>query len=256
MEKIKKLFLGILIALTCTGCSIEYNINITENDIEETINVKDQITTNRTKNDILKHYEMWYPTFVNFIEEGESIEIQNFNKKIDGIKYHDKTIEETNDGYNYTYKYTYPIDEYYDSYVLASVFPEFTIYKDFDNLVIRTSKENFLCNYEYYESAKINITIDPNIYKLNYTNTSNIKDNTYTWILNKDNCSDGEIILTINKKMDFNYEPSKPKEDSKNDKESFGTKFGLYIFCGVLIIIILIGYILFNKLKRKNTNTD
>ena len=59
----------------------------------------------------------------------------------------------------------YDINKYYDSYVLASVFPETTVYEEIDKLVIRTSKENFLCDYDYFDSAKINITIDDNFYQ-------------------------------------------------------------------------------------------
>ena len=34
----------------------------------------------------------------------------------------------------------------------------------------------------------------------NYTNAFNTKNNTYTWILNRSNCNDSQIILTLNKK--------------------------------------------------------
>lgn len=255
MKKCKIMFLISLILITCTGCSVEYNINITEDKIEEVINVTDNITSNRTKSDILNHYEMWYPTFVNFIEDGESIEIEDFNEKVDGIKYHDKTILETNDGYNYKYKYTYQIDEYYDSYALASVFQEVTVHKESDKLVLRTSKENFLCSYEYFDEAKVNITIDPKIYKLNYTNGVKVNNNTYRWELNRNNCSDGEIVLTINKITNNDNEIIEP--NGNNDKkESILSKYLIYIFCGILIIVILLGKNIFNKLKNKNNGID
>lgn len=254
MKKNRIIFLIILILITCTGCSVEYNINITKNNIEETINVVDNITETRTKTDILNNYQKWYPTFVNFISKGESIEVENFDKKVDGVKYHDKTISENNNGYNYTYKYTYPIEEYYDSYILASVFPETQIYKGYDKLVIRTSKENFLCSYDYFDSAKVNITIDPEVYELNHTNTNNKNNNTYTWIIDKENCSNDEIILTLNIKNEnlINFEGFKNNDNNNQIEESFFTKYGMYVFCGVLIILILIGYGCFKKLKNKN----
>jgi len=107
MKRIKLLFLLTLITITCTGCSVEYNINITKDNIEETIYVSDYITSNRTKSQILNHYNMWYPTYVNFITDGESIEIEDFSEKVDGIEYHDKSIMELSNGYKYTYKYIY-----------------------------------------------------------------------------------------------------------------------------------------------------
>ena len=255
MKRVKSIFLVILILLTCTGCSVEYNINITKNNIEEVITVTDYITSNRTKTDILNHYNMWYPTFVNFIKEGESIEIEDFNEKVDGIEYHDKNIKEVDNGYEYTYKYTYDINEYYDSYALASTFLETTIHKKNDNLVIRTSKEHFLCDYDYFDSVKINITIDPEVYKLNYTNTKNIRNNTYTWILNRNNCSDGEIVLTLNEiKQNNSIDNTNKDIDNNNKKENFLSNSAIYIFCGILILIILIGYKIFQHLKNKNDN--
>jgi len=250
MKRKKLLFLIILILITCTGCTVEYNINITKDSIEETINVDDIVMSNRTESDILKHYKMWYPTYVNFIPKGESIEIEDFSEKVDGIEYHEKSIKETYDGYSYTYRYKHNIDNYYDSYVLASTYQDTTIYKGYDSLVLKTSDNNFLCDYNYFEKVKVNITIDSSVYKLNYTNTSNINNNTYTWILDRNNCNDSQIILTLDRINNVNINPNNeiPKEENK--------EYILYIFCIILIVLILIGYLIFKKLKNKNEKFD
>lgn len=255
MKKIKLIFLTIIITVMCTGCTIEYNITINEDNIEEIINVNDYVTSTRTSEDILKHYKMWYPVFVNYINDGETIELEDFSEKADGIEYYQKNIKEKNNGYQYTYKYMYDIDDYYDSYALATTFVEPKIHKSNDTLVLKTSKENLLCNYDYFDSLKINITIDPKVYELNYTNTSNINGNTYTWELDKNNCYNSQIILTLNTKETENdtvKEPNNnyiPKEKNKKD-------YTLYIFLIVLIILILIGYFIYNKIKLKNSNFD
>lgn len=258
MKKIRFLFLITLILITCTGCDVEYNIHITKNDIEETINVTDYITPNRTQEDILNHYNMWYPTFVNFIKKGETIEIEDFSEKVDNIEYHDKTIQRIEDGYKYKYKYKYDIDEYYDSYVLASVFSDINVHKEYDKLVIRTSKENFLCSHDYFDVARVNITFDTEIYEINHTNTTNIRNNKYTWILNRDNCNDSEIVLTLNriKKEGSTNKGEDPNEltdnnEQKNNQKNSASDYTLYIFYAILLILILIGYLLFNKIKKK-----
>lgn len=254
MQKLKLLFLIFLMTTLCTGCTIEYNIDITKNEIKEEISVIDNISSTRNKEDILNHYNMWYPTFVNYIKDGESIEIEDFNEKVDGIEYHNKEIKETTSGYNYTYKYTYDIDEYYDSYVLANTFLETTIYNGNNTLVLRTSKENLLCQYDYFDSLKVNITIDPEVYVLNYTNTSNINNNTYTWTLNKNNCKDSQIILTLNEKDLINLsKPSSNENDSKIKQEN---NYELYILLGIIIVVIVIIYIWFMKFKEKNNGID
>lgn len=259
MKRIKTLFIITLIVTMCTGCTVEYNINITKDSIEEVINVTDNVTANRSKQNILNHYNMWYPTFVNYIPEGETIEIEDFSEKVNGIEYHQKTIKELNNGYNYTYKYTYSLDEYYDSYVLASTFYETTIHEGSNNLVIKSNKGHLLCQYNYFESAKINITIDPNVYKLNYTNTSNINNNTYTWTLNKNNCDDSEIILTLNKIETNNNElnnQTNNNNNSNNNNDNKNSSYIMYIFFGVLALIIFLVYKWFNKIKEKNNNFE
>ena len=89
MKNVKLLFLLTVIIMMCTGCSVEYNINITEENIEEIINITDNITENRTKTDILNHYNMWYPTFVNYVEDEESIELEDYSEKAENVKYHE-----------------------------------------------------------------------------------------------------------------------------------------------------------------------
>lgn len=258
MKKIKLLFLTILIVTLCTGCSIEYNINITDDKIQEIINVTDYISTTRSENDILEHYNTWYPTFVNFIKEGESIEIEDYTQKIAGIEYHNKNINKLNDGYEYSYNYTYNINEYYDSYAIANAFIEPIVHADGSSLVLRTSKENLLCQYDYFDSVKVNITIDTDVYKLNYTNTSDIKNNTYTWTLDHSNCDDSQIILTLDKKIqeeESNPSDIKDKTDKKNNN-SILDKYILYIFIGIIALIVYFGYKWFLKFKDKNNDID
>ena len=250
MKRNKIFFLITLILISCTGCTVEYNINITNNSIEENIKVEDRVMSNRIKSDILKHYNMWYPVYVNFIPQGESIEIEDFSEKVDGIEYYEKSIKEVTNGYSYTYNYKHSIDNYYDSYILASTYQDTTIYNGYNSLVLKTSENNFLCDYDYFEKVKINVTIDPSIYKLNYTNTSNISNNTYTWILDRDNCNNSQIILTLDKINNSNIDPNNEiqKEESK--------EYLLYIFCGILIILILIGYLIFKKIKNRSEKFD
>lgn len=258
MKKVKLLCLMILIGITCTGCTVEYNLDISKNSIEETINVTDYTTSTRTKTDILNHYNQWYPTYVNYIPEGETIELEDFNQKADGVEYYEKSIEETDNGYKYTYKYIHQIDKYYDAYVLASTFLETTVYEGSDSLVIKTSDKNFLCDYDYFENVKVNITIDPEVYKLNYTNASNINNNTYTWTLDRSNCEDSQIVLTLDKEI--NYDDFLG-EDTNDDKNNTGdtknaTDYTMYIFCGILILIIILGYFILKKIKEKSEKID
>ena len=258
MKKIKLFLLITLIITMCTGCSIEYNITINKDTIEEVINVTDNITENRTQSDILSHYNMWYPTFVNYIPTGmETIEIEDYNIKADYIEYHEKFINETSNGYNYTYKYNYNINNYYDASSLYNSYIESTVLNQDNVLVLRTKEENLLCEYDYFESLKVNITIDPEIYKINYINTLNINNNTYTWYLDRNNCNSSEIILTLDKIKNLEEDIIDPNDDNKNkdnktDKDNNKKDYTMYIFYGILLLIIIIGYFIFKKMKNKS----
>lgn len=248
MKKNKLLLLTIIVFM-CTGCDIEYNLTIKEDTIEEIIDVNDYITASRKELDIKNHYNMWYPTFINYApEEMEGAELEDFSIKVDWIEYHQKNINKIENGYNYTYKYTYDIDDYHDAQSIYMTYLKTTALNNNNTLVLRTEKENFLCRYDYFENLKINITIDPNIYELNYTNTENISNNTYTWYLDRNNCNDSEIILTLNK-IDKIEEPI---DKNINDKKNYT----MYIFYGILLLIAIVGYFMFKKMKNKNENFD
>ena len=108
-------------------------------------------------------------------------------------------------------------------------------------------------DYEYFEEVKINITVDSNVYKLKYTNAENKKNNTYTWILNKNNCNNSEIILTLDV-LNYNEEISDSNDKSKNNNKI--DDYILYIFLGVLVLIILVIYKWFMKFKEKNNDIE
>lgn len=242
MKRIKMLMIIILILTLTTGCSVEYNIIVNNDNIKEEIIVNDTISQYRSKTSILEHYNKWYPTYVNYMQNEETIPLPNFNKKYDGIKYHEKSIKEINNGYQYKYLYKHNLFEYSDSYALANTFKEITVQETPDVLVLKTSRESYFCNYNYFDSIKINITFNPKEYKINYTNSTNIKDNTYTWTINNSNCKNSEIVLTLNKITDNKTEEEKAKND-----------YTMYIFCSILLVIITLGYI---YIKRKKSKLD
>lgn len=257
MKRIRLLVIMILISTILTGCSVEYNLNVSSDTIKEEIIVTDNITSKRTSEAILKHYNKWYPTYVNYIKDGESIPLPNFDKKYNNIDYHSKSINEINSGYQYKYLYNHDIDEYYDSYVLANTFMDTTVQKTGTTLVLKTSEESFLCNYDYFDSLKVNITIDHKEYELNYTNTKNINNNTYTWIINRNNCKNNQIILTLNKNLD-DITNNDNIIDNNKDKVNIDktSDYAMYIFFGILLVLILIGYFIFKKIKAKTEDFD
>ena len=245
MKKRKLLILIILILTITTGCSIEYNITINKDTIKEEIIVDDIITTTRSKEKILEHYNKWYPTYVNYMKTEEKIPLKNFNKKYQGIEYYNKSIKEINNGYQYKYFYTHNIDDYYDGYALANTFEDVTIQETEKTLVLKTSAESFFCNYDYFDSIKVNVTFNPKNYQINYTNAINVENNTYTWTINKSNCNTSQMILTLNKIINTDSSEDNIKQD-----------YSMYMFYGILLGIVIIGYFIIKKQKSKLNDFD
>lgn len=252
MKKIKLLIMMILLSTILTGCSVEYNLMVNKDTFEEEIIVNDQITQTRTKEAILKHYNKWYPTYVNYNKNAESIPLPNYDKKYEGIEYHNKEIKEISNGYQYKYSYIYDINDYYDAYILANTYSDATIQQSPKTLVLKTSKQNFLCNYDYFDSLKVNITIDPKNYEINYTNANTNNNNTYTWVINRKNCKNSQIILTLNEKENVINNDTVDKEEI-NIKIN---KYSIYIWYGIILIIVLIVYFIIRKKQKKLDDFD
>ena len=83
----------------CTGCTINYDLEIKESQIIEEIDVNDILINGRTSDDILKNYNSWMPVYDN-IDNPDLIQDSDDNDgKIEGIPYHEKSITKISDGY-------------------------------------------------------------------------------------------------------------------------------------------------------------
>lgn len=267
MKRISQGLIAFILLALCSGCTINYNIEINNDTINEVIEVNDIVMDNRTKEDIYNEYQRWFPVYVA-VEEDTPMEYDS-SIKVDGIEYHEKTIKDLSNGYYYTYKYIYPIEKYNNASILRQAFEKRKAYVGNDYITLKTDKINLLCNYSYFESLKVNITIDDEIYKLNNTNAHSVDGNTYTWNLNRNNCDASEIILVLDNINKNNEQPGNQNSDDDNningnnntgDNNNINNQnnnisdYTMYIFCGILIIIILIGYFIFKKYQEKNNN--
>ena len=109
-----------------------------------------------------------------------------------------------------------------------------------DNILTIDSGLNFYLDDNVDEVA-INITTD---HKVTEANADKYENNTYTWIINKQNYSNKNIIMSI----DFNEE-TLPTEEKNNIK--FSTVL-LIVILPIIFIISLILLIMYNKNKKDN----
>ncbi len=206
--KLKKCLLLSFLIIILSGCTNEYNINISDDKIEEElISYIYPIDTQYKHVDGIEDDDKITP----FIE-GEQYPFSDTYDKV-----YKKTIEKTNDYTKVSFKYDYTLDEFKNSRTLNVCFDNATYTNTKKYLYIKL--ENFKCLYS--ETLDINVKTDN---KVMSNNADNKKNNIYTWHIDRDNINDKNIEIKIKKGMPF------------SDKM-------MYIGLGILGIIVIINVI-------------
>ncbi len=236
----KRVLVLTLLLLLTTGCTCEYNLKIDNNDYQEEIKLVGENST-----EINSFKEDWKIP-VDKDEYNIGLDLDNVEIKSDNV-------------YNYnllnnilTFKYNFTSSTFINSSAVSNCYNKLSVMNYSDSTIISTSK-NALCfdKYPTLTSIVINITVDKPV-KSN--NADRISANTYTWNLTRTNASDKPINLVLDNKNVSNN----PKTNSTPDETINKTRkkdYSMYIFSGLLLIVMLLGYFLFNKLRNKEDNT-
>lgn len=242
--KKNKIILIILIVLCTTGCTVDYNLLIEDNKIKETTTFHQESSDTDEKSYMYSQYLEEYPIYID-----EEYLYYDPNKKVEGNTYYDKSITDDSNGYNATYKAEFEIKEYDRSRFFNDAF------------VNRSSgyDKNERCYYIIADKLKIfeqenninhiNVSINIVGYKVIESNQDSVNNNTYTWSFDR---SDKERSIILRLKKDNSNVEVKPSNNDKNDTIKKESKYTMYIFYGILLLIILIGYLIFRKMKQSN----
>ncbi len=242
--KKKKLILAMLIALCTTGCTVDYNLVIEDNNIKETTTFHQESSDTDEKSSMYSQYLEEYPIYID-----EKYLYYNPNKKVEGNTYYDKSITDDSNGYNATYKAEFKIKEYDRSRFFNYAF------------VNRSSgyDKNEGCYYIIADKLKIfeqenninhiNVSINLVGYKVIESNQDSVNNNTYTWSFDR---SDKERSIVLRLKKDNSNVEVKPSNNDKNDTIKKESQYTMYIFYGILLLVIIIGYLIFRKMKQSN----
>ncbi len=216
----KKILLLITFLFILTGCTINYEIKINKDDINEMITG----TVTKEESDIDPEetsLNLFY-TLVNF-EQSALFNADSF---------YDKKITEKDNYLEYNANYTY-INNFKDSNIINTCFEKHEINETDDFYDIHLSG-NFYCLF----SKKININVTSNMAVLE-NNADSVNKNTYSWVI--DDSKDVDILLTASK----NIEAFNAKEESV---------FSVYkIITFILLIILIIASLIIYK-KRNSEN--
>lgn len=226
----KKIFSILLIVLTLSGCTCEYNLKIENSIYQEEI-----IFTGN--NDEVKSFDNNWQIPVdkeNYENLGDDVGANN-----DGNY---ATYDYNLSGNKLIFKNNFNETTISDSTAISICYKLATISSFNNSLVISTSNStNCFDKYPTLSKITVNITTDLNATS---NNADKINNNTYTWIITKDTSKGINLVL----------EKSNTPIDSikNNDKTNQKNKdYTIYIFLLIILIILLSVYYTINKIKNK-----
>lgn len=229
MKRIK--FLILLFILFLTGCSVEYNLQINEDDTISEYLTASEKTDRLESMTRLKDKQATSYLYNMFKRDNENINI-NYTQK---------------DNYTYAYANTShdSLQEYATKFK-SDIFDKVTVEKN-DSIVSFYSVQSKLINNNssyslLYDDITINIKIP---FKVIENNADSVKNDIYTWKI-----SESDKL----KEIKFSYEENSLKEklNIKVNNKTYNINYWV-IFTGVLVFIILF-IIIFIFIKNKKNN--
>lgn len=231
----KRIIIFLIAVLFTTGCTCEYNLKITNGEYQEEIKLTG---TNSDEIDRLN---------------------TNFNIPVNEEEYNhpgdSSTTEQTDtEVYNYTFNnntatftYTFGMDDYQNSSAVSNCYNTLTVDDYNDSTIISTSQQvNCFNKYPTLSSIKVNVTIDGVVTS---HNADSVNGNVYTWNLTRNNASKKGINIIFKEKDDTGTEVNNIPTKKKRD-------YSMIILSGILLLVFLIGYAIFNKIKNNGDRMD
>lgn len=214
----KKILFILITCLLLTGCTVNYNLEINDNNFKETITgsvLNKELDTNNSTS--INNYSF-------LLNEEQPSFYKNENI------FYNKTTNNTQEGIDFDFNYTFNENNFNNSRIINECFDNH-IYEYKDNKYYLVVSGKFNCNYS--ETTNINITTD---YNVTSNNAQKIKNNTYTWTIDENNKDNIYFFITIN----------------KTNKSNFNLSWNKFKTIGLIIIILLSSICIYFVKKDKN----
>lgn len=252
----KKIIFLILSLFLLTGCTVDYELIIT-NGVTESVYINNtdiilnQEILNTIKDDYGNYYTIDYNGDIEYCDSEDCEEPQD--AKYDYNSFSASTI------YN-------DYSKYRESKAIKDFFGEIKINQNKKLVTItatpKTELQNILKDVNYIKAPvnqlNINIILP---FKVTSSNADKVEENTYTWTYNKDN-TDKVITISYDTSnsddtiIDNNKENESNKENNQTDNtvQKSNNSVNKYIFWGIAFsIIIIIGVIILKKMKSNDS---
>lgn len=247
--KRKVLLLLALTFLMC-GCTAEVNLNIKNLSVEEEIIIDAYPNNDYSKEQLKNSFRDYVPIYANdIIPDAEP------DKKVSGISYYQKKVQEVANGYRFNYSNRFKLDTYKEAKSIKDGFKSANIIFDNNEKSILISTDNngllYFNKYPLLTEVKINIISN---YVVKESNADSVNNNVYTWILNRDSKKNIYMLIDQSKVRteissendnESNKQDTKPEKvnsDEKvysNDFERFINEHPLIVIIGALVIFII-----------------
>ena len=152
-----------------------------------------------------------------------------------------------------TFSNDFTASEYVDSLAASKCYSTVNVFNESGRTIISTSQKNTcIANNPMLNQITVSITLDNKVIN---SNATKVNGNTYIWIFNKNDGKEDRSINIIYEDIDSEEQAPSSKEQESTTM-SFLDKYGLYIFLGVILLLVFIGYQAFNIMKEKNNKMD
>lgn len=231
----KKIYILIFILMFTTGCACRYDLIIDGDSYKESIILR--ASTASEQNDLNKKWEI--PVDKDNYYSGD----ENIDKTYVNYIY-DYSVK--ND--NLVFSHNFGREDYLNSTAVSLCYNSLSVSPYQGNIVISTGgKVTCFDKYPNLSSISVNITVDKEVIS---NNADKVDGNTYTWNLTKSNADNKSINLVFKEKEVDNT----PETEYKRNNGS--GKYTMYILAGILLIVVLVIYFIFNNLKGNNDEMD
>ena len=252
----KKISLILLIIIFLSGCSVNYDLEITENDLTEETTIMTDVNKNesyegealtdildKTKNDYFE------PIFSNPSNYDEYI--GGFQPNVDYYKVDDY---QNNNWQGLKLSNTFERSSFYRSRMVKYCFKEVDYQNDGTYIMLRTNNScDVFKSYSLLEEITVNIKTDLNVV---VTNADRVNDNVYTWVINRNNYQNKPIRMTykLNKDDIKEEQEEKPKEENKeeqnNENKSKQNYNKVILVISFIILLGVLSIVIIKKNKR------
>lgn len=235
---VKKIMFIISLMFVITGCNANYSLEISDNKIYEKFSViesdKEKTTIPDEFDKTFLDYSKMYGKEIDLITDTTELYSQESSEY--NYKYYDKKFIDEDGKIGFELSTDFDYNNFSYSSIANEIIPGFSVTYDGRILSIRGgSSWNFLNNYKTLDEVNINIKTD---YKVLSTNLKKYNNN-YVWtIKNGDIKKSKDYYITIDTKTIVNN-----KSDS-ND----------ILFFLLLFLAVIIGFIIYDILRRKKYN--